>query len=133
MDISQNLSQLMLEIGMMAAWRGETQEARVILDGLKAVRPESASLEVGTAIALLNEGKSGIAMHVLEEALKKDPESSFARYLLALTHKLNGLEDRSRTLCVEVMENSSDDIAADLARSLMQIPAGGLSFHHTPA
>ena len=115
---------LLYRIGMMAAWRGDTVDARTILEGLQMSRPESPYPSIGLGVACLNEGRIGSAIRALEAGLELEPECDQARWYLALACKVAGYESRSRKLCEEVLAAGRDPIATDLATMLLAIPAG---------
>ena len=115
---------LLYRIGMMAAWRGDTVDARTILEGLQISRPESSFPCIGLGVAYLNEGRLGSAIRILEAGLELDPECDQARWHLALACKIAGYESRSRQLCEDVLAAGRDPISVDLATMLLAIPAG---------
>lgn len=133
MNVSTEMVQLLHEVGLMAAWRGDTVDARTILEGLQTSRPESALPAIGLAVAYMNEGRYDAAKEVLESALQKDADCDTARTHLALACKLSGSEDRSRSLCKQVMDAGREKVSVELASTLLDIPAGATSVPSTPA
>jgi Tfp pilus assembly protein PilF len=116
------MAKLLLETGMMAAWGGETSDARTILEGLQLSRPDSPLPAIGLAIAYLNEGRNQLAITVLEDALQMDEECDAARCHLALACKVSGFDDRSRKLCEQVIASGRNPTAMELASTLLAIP-----------
>lgn len=123
MDVSTDLVRLLFEVGTMAAWRGDTVDARTILEGVRTARPESALPGIGLAVSYMNEGRFSIAAEVLEEALDLDTECDIARTHLALALKLSGFNDRCHSLCNQVVVNDRDATAVELASMLLSIPS----------
>ena len=122
MNVTSETAKLLLEIGEMAAWSGDTNDARKILEGLQASRPDSPLPAVGLAVAYMNEGRNELAMMVLTDALQQDESCDIARWHLALACKLGGLDDRSRKLCQQVIDAGRDETSIQLAEILLAVP-----------
>lgn len=123
MEFSSELVRTLYEIGMMSAWRGDVRDAHTILDGVKSARPESVYPEIGTAVALMNQGRLGSALRVLESARTADPECDQTLWHMALVCKLAGYEDRCHKLCQEVLHHQRDPQAMAIAETLIAVPA----------
>ncbi|MEW4561503.1 HrpB1 family type III secretion system apparatus protein [Bremerella sp. JC770] len=121
-EIPTSLAKQVLEIGLMAAWQGQTVEARTILNGLKSVRPDASAIEIGIAVSYLNEGRVESAIRVLEKAREAFSECDQTRFYLALAYKLSGLESSCQSICQEISANQADEIAVALSQSLQGVP-----------
>lgn len=133
MNVTSEAAKLLLEIGEMAAWCGDTSDARTILEGLQTSRPDSPLPAVGLAVAYMNEGRNELAITVLEDALQQDENCDVARWHLALACKLHGLDDHSRKLCQQVIADGRDETSIQLAEMLLAIPTEAGSTAPTPA
>ena len=130
MEISAERARLLLEIGLMAAWRGDTVDARTIFTGLQSALPDSPMIDVGLAVALLNEGHRKSAIKVLERALQKDDQCDLAKSHLALACKVAGFESRCNSLCADVIAADRDESAVALAETFLAIPAATTTPNH---
>lgn len=122
MEVTSDTAKLLLEIGLMAAWRGDTIDARTILEGLQPSRPESPYPNVGLAVAYMNEGRFELAVQVLEDGLVVDEDCEVVLCHLALACKVMGFDDRSNKLCQKVIAAGRDETAVELARMLQGVP-----------
>lgn len=132
MDITSDTARLLLDIGTMAAWRGDTIDARTILEGLHLFRQDSPAPQIGQAVALMNEGRDPCAIEVLDEALAVNDDCDVARIYLALACKRSGYDARSRDLCEQVLTANRDVAATELAEMLLKIPAEHASPQSSP-
>lgn len=133
MNVTSETAKLLLEIGTMTAWAGDTADARTILEGLQASRPSNPLPAVGLAVAYLNEGRNQLAIMVLEDALQIDENCDAVRWHLALACKLSGLDHRSRELCQQVIAGRRDQAAVELAEMLLSIPTESRETECSPA
>jgi Flp pilus assembly protein TadD len=121
MEVDTKLVQLLMEIGHIAGGHGYFDEARIIFEGIKAVRPESEYPLIGQAITQLNMGNYAEAARILgEEALGKNPENDLAASLLGLVLKISGLTSESERLLNHIVELDRDQTAVNMAKSILE-------------
>lgn len=132
MKIDSSIARLLTDVGMMAAWHGDTIDARTILEGLQVFREDSPVLQIGQAVAYMNEGRYESAVHVLEDALEKDKQSDVTLFNLALAYQQCGYNTRSRSLCEEIISANRDATTVELAKMLLSIPVSGVGSQSTP-
>ncbi|MCD0457878.1 tetratricopeptide repeat protein [Roseiconus lacunae] len=122
MQLTTEQVRLLFEVGIMAAWQGDTTEARAIMDGIQAARPDSTAPIIGIAISLMNEGDLVQAANVLEQEHQQHPECNDVRLYLAMANKLSGYDDRCQQLCRGLPPEPLDTAIGEVARILCQIP-----------
>jgi len=120
MDIDTKTLQLLMEAGLLAGAYGYFKESAVILEGVRAVRPESEYPYIGMAVTQMNTGKAGDAVDLLRDhALMIRPESDMAKSFLGLALKLDGRAAESEALLKEIAENGIETPAVRMAQALL--------------
>lgn len=120
MEIEQTRIQMLMEIGFLAAGRGEINAAETIFNGIKALRPESESPLIGLAVARMNAGNNQEAIAILRDrALALNPLSDMANSFLGLALKLEGLNSQADSILEGVVAGNGDPGAVSMARALL--------------
>ncbi len=110
--------QLLAEIGLSAAVRGEGQRARPIFEALALWLPGHAAAAIGEALAALGQGRCGEAVRLLRtRGLTARRGVAEAKALLLVALWLNGERAIAQQLCRELLAGP-DDVARRVAVSM---------------
>ncbi|PIE00440.1 MAG: hypothetical protein CSA79_03670 [Thiothrix nivea] len=110
MKITTELLQLLSEIGYMACFRGDSQNAQTIMDGVDAVGDEQTPIKMGVAITKIYAGDIDNAISILrDDVLVNEPDHMSAKCFLGIALNLKGDQDGAHTLFEEVAANGNED------------------------
>ena len=115
MEIEQTRIQMLMEIGFLAAGKGEIKASETIFTGISALRPESESPRIGLAVARMNAGKNQEAIAIL-----RDQASDMAKSFLGLALKLEGLNSEASSILEGVVAGNGEPKAVEMARALLE-------------
>lgn len=91
MNVTTELLQLLSEVGYMACFRGDSERAQVIMDGVDAVGDEQTPIKMGLAITKIYAGDLDDAISILrDDVLNNDPEHMSAKCFLGIALNLKG-------------------------------------------
>lgn len=120
--ISHDDLKLLVEVGMLAATRGEITAAKAIFSAIEHVRPEAAASYAGPAVAYLFRGRPADAAEQLRRGLAKVPpdDRQPLQVLLGLALQLDACNAES----LKVLRGAGDHpIAAALLADSHAAPA----------
>lgn len=110
MNVTTELLQLLSEVGYMACFRGDSDRAQVIMDGVDAVGREQVPIKMGLAITKIYAGDLDNAVSILrDDVLDNDPEHMSAKCFLGIALNLKGKQDEANTLFEEVAIKGNED------------------------
>lgn len=115
---------LLVEVGMLAATRGEISAAKTIFAAIEHVRPESAASYAGPAVAYLFRGRAADAMEHLRRGLRAvAPEGRQPRQvLLGLALKVDARNAESQ----QALRAAGDHPVATALLTRSSVVQGGL-------
>lgn len=116
--------QLLAEVGMLAAQRGDVAAAQTIFAALQQERPGSAAGYVGPALALLFRGRAAEAIGELQRGLPK-VEASQQQDLQALLGFALQVEGRGSESQQALQAARDHPVAAALLAQGQHLPLGG--------
>jgi len=90
--------QLLAEIGLSAAIKGDAEVSRPIFEALALWRPDHPISAIGMALALISEGEVESAISLLKPAMQIEPPSSEVAAILLLALTLAERWDEARVL-----------------------------------
>lgn len=90
--------QLLAEIGLSAAVKGNVEASRPIFEALSLWRPDHPIATIGIALAFVADGDFDSAIGLLKPALKAEPSSSEVAAVLLIALALAGRLDEARQL-----------------------------------
>lgn len=110
MNVTTELLQLLSEVGYMACFRGDSERAQVIMDGVDAVGKEQVPIKMGLAITKIYAGDLDNAVSILrDDVLQNEPGHMSAKCFLGIALNLKGDQDEANTLFEEVAVNGNED------------------------
>lgn len=110
--------QLLAEIGLSAAVKGNAEISRPIFEALSLWRPDHPIATVGMALAFISEGDVSSAIELLKPALQAEPSSSEIAAVLLIALSLAERWDEARVIRKNLLngpDGPSKMIAARLA------------------
>jgi len=119
-NLSTETVQQLTEMGFVAVGNGMFAEAETIFAGVAAARPDSELPLIAQGINQMNAGKVSDAIHTLQAAVQKNPESAMAMSCLGVALKLAGLSAASEDVCQQVVQENRHAEAVALAKSLLE-------------
>ena len=120
MQFPADLLRLLMQIGFIASGTGYYREAETIFSGIQAMSPQSEFPSIGKAVNKLNEMDHQSAIQILtSEALQINPGSDLAKAFLAQAFKQAGLNDRSQTLCTDILNTAKDASGKRIAEAIL--------------
>lgn len=90
--------QLLAEIGLSAAVKGNVEVSRPIFEALSLWRPDHPIATIGMALAFVADGEFDSAIGLLKPALQAEPSSSEVAAVLLIALALAGRLDEARTI-----------------------------------
>ena len=90
--------QLLAEIGLSAAVRGEVEVSRPIFEALSLWRPDHPIATIGMALAYIADGDFDSAIDLLKPAWQAEPSSSEVAAILLIAFALAGRLNEARQL-----------------------------------
>ena len=81
--------QLLAEIGLSAAVKGNVEVSRPIFEALSLWRPDHPIATIGVALAFIADGEFGSAIDLLKPALKAEPSSAEVAAILLIALALD--------------------------------------------
>ncbi|QKV54384.1 hypothetical protein [Comamonas antarctica] len=135
--------QLLIQVGFLAAGRGDVAAALRIFEALAVLRPEQAFAFVGLGSALMNAGRAGEAVQRLQAvSLPPGAEADMLDSFKALALQLAGRHSESRSLLRQLVLRAGSvarSPGARLAARLLgeasdkpPIPAGAAPWRPAP-
>ncbi len=110
MNVTTELLQLLSEVGYMACFRGDSDRAQVIMDGVDAVGKEQVPIKMGLAITKIYAGDLDNAVSILrDDVLQNEPGHMSAKCFLGIALNLKGNQDEANTLFEEVAVKGNED------------------------
>lgn len=107
----------LLDLGNLACQKGLVSDARTILDGVLALRPDFAPAQVGLAFTHVVVDDFDGAVAILDKVLDANPADSDALAVLGLSHMLAGRQSDAEQAFARIPQDSA---AADMARAIME-------------
>jgi predicted Zn-dependent protease len=123
-QISGELLELLAQIGYVGINNALNAESQVIFDALVAVRPQSDDAWLLYGVARLFLGKIQEGTKTLIQLVQKNPANHLAKSFLALAFKMSKVDDPSRAMAQEVLEEGDDQAAKQLARAVAEFYDG---------
>jgi predicted Zn-dependent protease len=117
-SINIEMAQQLVNIGLLASWEGMGHLSDSIFAGIIAEYPDLASVKISYAVTLVSTHRYAEAMELLQAVMRTYPDHMMAKSVLALLQKEMG-ESQWRTHARAVIKNGQDEIAVDLAKSLL--------------
>ncbi len=106
MELAKDQILLLGNIAFMATCHGLTSEAKVIYDGLEALKPHNLSIKVGKAATLLQLDDPKAALELLEgTVLKEQPDNTVAKMYQGLAYRALGDAERSREIFQWILDS----------------------------
>lgn len=106
------------DIGVSACHTGAVHEARMIFDGLLALRPDNAAAHIGKALSHIVVDDFQTAEEALrDDFLAKHPDDPEASAVLGLCYILSGRPEEARAVLDKVA--AGKDPSGQLARDLL--------------
>ncbi|MGI9492617.1 MAG: hypothetical protein ACR2QF_09485 [Geminicoccaceae bacterium] len=90
--------QLLAEIGLSAAVKGNVEVSRPIFEALSLWRPEHPIATIGIALGFIADGEFGSAVDLLKPALQSTPSSPEVAAILLIALALDGRMHEARQL-----------------------------------
>lgn len=110
MNVSTELLQLLSEVGYMACFRGDSDRAQLIMNGVDAVGREQAPIKMGLAITKIYAGDLDNAISILRhDVLSNEPDHMSAKCFLGIALNLKGDQNEANTLFEEVAVHGNED------------------------
>lgn len=109
----------LLDLGNLACQKGMVGNARIIFDGVLALKPGFAPALVGLAFSHVVVDDFDRAHEILDQVLAVNPDDADALAMLGLSHMLAGRRDDAERVFARLPR---DGTAADLARAIMEAP-----------
>lgn len=110
MKIRDNFVGVLANTGTLASFYGLHENAQVILEGVRAVRPDNHYASISLAVTKINAYLLNEAIVILRDwVLKIDPGSLAAKCYLGLALKYSGHNHEGDGLLREVIETADDD------------------------
>ena len=110
----------LLDIAFLAASKGLPGEARVILDGVEKVWPDSAEVGICRAVSHYVVNDFDMAHEKLGAVLKADPGNEFALAHLGILYHLADEDDEARKQLQLVVDEGENPEAVELARTMLK-------------
>lgn len=108
----------LLDIGNAATQSGNVVDARLIFDGVLAMRPNFSAAILGKSLSHIVVDDFATAEALLnEKVLAENPEDEEGRVLLAMIYKLSNREDQARII-LESLMNAKESVA-EVAKGLL--------------
>ena len=119
-DLTPEEARLLLNVALMATGGNRFQSAEKIFAVLEAFRPDSPSVAVGKAIALISAQRFADCVDYVDAvALRKFPESAMLKAFKGMALlRLERVPEANETLA-EAAAQTDDPAAAQLAKGLM--------------
>jgi hypothetical protein len=118
-EVSSEVLQLLMQVGYVACGRGMPSLAKVIFEGIAAVRPNSELPLIGLAFTYIHMGKLTAACDILvNRATPINPSNQIIKAMAAMVFRISGEFRASDTLLDEVVADGTDPEAVELARQL---------------
>ena len=116
--------QLLAEIGMLAAMRGDVASAQTIFAAVRQERPESAAGYVGPALALLFRGRAAEAIGELQRGMLavEASQQQDVQALLGFALQIEGRGSESQQALQALRDHP---VAAALLAQGQRVPLGG--------
>lgn len=110
MQASNELLQLLSEVGYLACFKGDNTRSQVIMDGVEAMGGEQTPVKMGVAITKVYAGDYEQAISILrDQILVREPGHMSAKCFLGIALSQTGQPDEARTLFEEVIQNGNQD------------------------
>lgn len=110
MDINSELLKKLSQVGYMACLKGYRKEGQVIMDGVRAVRPDQVPVLMGVAIARVTAGRYEEAIKIIQsDILTQEPDHLTAKCFLGVALFESGEEEQSRSFFTEIMEKGDEN------------------------
>ena len=110
MNVTTELLQLLSEVGYMTCFRGDSDRAQVIMDGVDAVGREQTPIKMGLAITKIYAGDLQDAVSILrDDILASEPGHMSAKCFLGIALNLLGKQDQANVLFEEVAVHGNED------------------------
>lgn len=122
LGLNKEMIKLLYEIGVTGIWLNEIADARVIFDGLKALRPQNELPVLGLALIAFAEGNLDKSIEmIVKEALVINPRNDIVKAYLALAIQAKGgLEGEYTEICENIISHNEDKTAVTLAKSILE-------------
>ncbi|MDR2341215.1 MAG: hypothetical protein LBD72_02725 [Puniceicoccales bacterium] len=118
-EASSDVLQLLMQAGYVACGCGVPSLAKVIFDGIAAVRPKSEQPLIGLALAYIHMGKLAAACDVLvNRATPISPGNQIIKAIAAMVFRISGEFAASDRLLDDVIADGTDPQAIEFARQL---------------
>ena len=121
MEIDSKLLKLMMEIGFLAADKGQLAEAETIFYGVSKARPNSAYPYVGAGYVAMNKNEFEKAIAILRNAPHQDAkEKELSGGFLGMALKFAGYNEEAHRLLSDIKENGVNNTAVKMASVLLE-------------
>jgi hypothetical protein len=118
-EVPSEVLQLLMQVGYVACGHGAPSLAKVIFEGIAAVRPNSELPLIGLAFAYIHMGKLVAACDILvNQATPINPDNQIIKAVAAMIFRISGEFKASDMLLDEVIADGTDFQALELARQL---------------
>ncbi|MDR1456744.1 MAG: hypothetical protein LBI34_01655 [Puniceicoccales bacterium] len=119
MEVQSEVLQLLMQVGYVACGHGFPSLAKVIFEGIAAVRPNSELPLIGLAFSYIHIGKLTSACDILvNQAARINPNNQTIKAVAAMIFRISGEFKASDTLLDEVIADGTDPQAMEFARQL---------------
>ncbi|MDR2677569.1 MAG: hypothetical protein LBB26_03335 [Puniceicoccales bacterium] len=118
-EVPSKILQLLMQVGYVACGCGTPSLAKVIFEGIAAVRPNSELPLIGLAFVYIHMGKLTVACDILvNQATPINPNNQIIKAMAAMIFRISGEFTASDALLDEVIANGTDPQAVEFARQL---------------
>ena len=116
--ISVDMTRMLAQIGLLAAWDGDCKSAESIFSVLQTIKPQEANIPLCRAMVLACKENYDEAHALLQEVLKAHPHNIHAKCMLGYILFL--MEGKGwQALFEEVIADGSDPSSIELANEIL--------------
>ncbi len=116
--LSESQIRRLLDIANAACHKGNAADARIIYDGVLALRPGFAPARIGMALSHIVVNEFEKSEELLKAVLEENPDDVDAQVMLGLCYVLAGRGEEAETVLTPVAEGREP--ASELASSLLE-------------
>ena len=127
--INPEILQFVTNVAFVGIERGYFKEANEILSAVLEVCPNDINAKTTQAMGHVFMGQLVQGVKELFDVLKKDPKNEIVKGFLAIAFKLGHVDNQALSLSQQILEYSNNEIAKNIARSILEDYRNHISPH----
>ena len=127
--INPEILQFITKVAFVGIERGYFKEANAILSAVREVYPDDVNAKMTQAMAHVFMGQLVEGVKELFDVLKQDPKNEIVKGFLAIAFKLGHVDNQALSLSQQILEHSDNEIAKNIAQSILDDHKNHLSPH----